>query len=330
VKFTVTLPGLTLYPGIGSHWWERMTADQFAEAAQTFDELGYDYILVPTHFVMNRQWAPEMGSRWVHSLTAAGHILGATKRITVVPLVVVPYHNPVELAKALSTLDYMSGGRMIPLLLLGYNDWEFEVLRVPFAERAAIMNESIDAMVELWTADEANFDGKYVDFKEIVFDPKPAKMFPLWFGGRTHAALRRIAKYGDGWVSYATPRYHFRQEIEYLESQPAFQERPRPMEYEVDMFEGARDPYSHKVIAQPTISFEPDVILENLTEIAAQGATMAPCNDVLGVGKYQNDRPDSPPKTKSFEEFIERVHWFAEDVMPQARQIVTTRTSASA
>jgi len=69
----------------------------------------------------------------------AGFLLGATKRITVMPLLVVPCEPPVSMAKAIATLDWISGGRTVPVLMTGYLEWEFEFLGVPFAERGAMM-----------------------------------------------------------------------------------------------------------------------------------------------------------------------------------------------
>jgi hypothetical protein len=66
---------------------------------------------------------------------------------------------------------------------------------------------------------------------------------------------------------------------------------------------------------------EPEAILEQVREIAALGATLTEADPVIGTGVFQNDRPDAPPKTRSFEDYLERLHWFAEEVMPEARRI---------
>jgi probable F420-dependent oxidoreductase len=322
MKFVVKLPGMTLYPGRGKHWWETITPDEMVTIAQRSEELGYDYLEVPTHFVMNHESAAEMGTRWVHSLSAAGFVFGATSTIRVVPLVCVPYHNPIELAKALSTLDYVSGGRLTPLLLLGYKEWEYDLLKVPFAEREPIMNEYIAAMLELWESDEPRFDGTYVQFDDVVFDPKPVQQpLPLWLGGHSKAAMRRIARFGDGWYSSMTPRAKFRESVEYIYAQPEYQENPRPLDLSLPIFEGDRDKITHEVLKQPKIDRNRDVILEQLHEIAALGCTMTDANDSLGIGKYQNDQPDAPPAVRDSEEYLERLQWFAEEVLPEAKGI---------
>lgn len=323
MKFTVNPPGLTLYPGIGSHWWEHVTTDDLKAMAVAADRLGYEYLAVPTHFVMGKQEVPEMGARWVHSLSAAGFLLGATERIKVICLACVPYHNPIELAKALSTLDFVSGGRLLFQALLGYNRREFDLLGVPFDSREEIMDEYLEAMMELWTSDDPGYHGTHVSFADVAFDPKPAQdPFPVWIGGRSRRALRRIARFGDGWMSYATPRAELREAMAYIREQPEFQARPRPLELFAYLFEGRRDPITHQVIEQPRASIEPEVLFGELTALAEVGVTMTDAGSALGTGVFQNDLPGAPAPTRSAADYIERLHWFAEEIMPLARKIV--------
>ena len=324
MRFKVTLPGMSLYPGIGRHWWEQITTEEIQRIARAADELGYDELSVPEHLFMTRAETHEMGSRWVHSLSAAGFLLGATTRIRVVCLVCVPYHNPIELAKAFSTLDYLSGGRAVIEALVGYKRFEYDTLRVPYAERGAIMDEYMDAMRLLWSTDDPVFHGKYVSFDDMVFDPRPVQQpFPIYMGGRTRAALRRVARMADAWISYATPRAKLREEMDYIRSQPAFLEHPREIELFAYLWEGKRDPDSHEVIEQPQVSNEPDSILEQVRLLADLGVSATDANPALGTGVFQNDLPGAPPPTRSAEDFIERLHWFAEAVMPEAGRIET-------
>jgi probable F420-dependent oxidoreductase len=323
MKFIANFPGSTLYPGLGKHWWEQITPEEMVEAARRLDELGYDAIQLGEHLGMHVDFARELGPRFMHLTSVAGFIAAATTRIKIIGQLIVPCHHPFELAQAIATADYVSGGRMIPVLMVGYMPWEFELAKAPpFEERGAVMDEYVEAMIELWNTDEPRYDGRYIRFADIVFDPRPVqRLLPVWFGGRTKAALRRLARFGDGWYTYATPRPQLRERIDYIRSQPAFQERPRPLEIVLGLFEGYRDPVTHKVVRQPEIVFEKEPILAQVQELADAGATMTEANDLLGTGKYQNDRPDAPPKTHSFSEWLERVHWFAEEILPDARAI---------
>jgi probable F420-dependent oxidoreductase len=321
MRFTTDVPGLDLYPGIGRHWWERATPDDIAEAAQALEQGGIDYLAVSEHVLMSRKAATEMGPRWAHSMSSIGFLAGATKTIGLVCLVVLPYHNPLDLAKSLATLDFLSGGRLVLLALVGYNRWEFEQLGLDFGERNARTDEYLDAMVALWRGDP-EFHGRFINVQDVVFDPKPARNpIPIWHGGFAKSAVRRVARIGEGWITYATPRSQLAAALEHLRSQPAYAQNPRSLDLSLPMFEGRRDPVSHVVIEQPRIVLEKEPILEEIRAIAALGATITDASTLLGTGVFQNDLPGSPPPTRSLADYLERVRWFAEEILPAARTI---------
>jgi alkanesulfonate monooxygenase SsuD/methylene tetrahydromethanopterin reductase-like flavin-dependent oxidoreductase (luciferase family) len=275
---------------------------------------------VPWHLIMRLgEPVQNFGPRWPDSLSASGFLLGATSRLKVMSLLVVPCEQPVSMAKALATLDWISGGRAIPMLMTGYLDWEFEFLGVPFAERGAIMDEYVDAMIELWEADEPRFHGKYVQFDDIAFEPKPAqKPLPLWFGGRTKAALRRIARHGSGWLSYATPHREMLATVEYIRSQPAFESNPRPLEVSAYFVESTHDPVSHEEKGGRRIVVGNDQVLEQLEYLASIGVSLtgAPLDSMAGPSGGQEP-------IAGVEEYIERLEWFAEELMPAGRELKT-------
>jgi probable F420-dependent oxidoreductase len=328
VKFTTHLPGMTLYGG-GDHWWKSITTDQIVHIARELDRLDYDYITLTEHLYMHPDFVPQFGPRWTHSLSAAGFVLGATQKIRVVCLVVVPYHGAIELAKALASLDFLSGGRLVCLALTGYQEWEFATLRVPFSERGRMTDEYVDAMRELWTSDRPRFDGKFVSFDDVVFEPKPIQQpLPIWMGGRTHAALRRVARRGDAWISYMTRRAEVPAMLEYLYAQPEVARRATPLEISLPLYEGERDPVTHVLLKQPRVVLQADRVVEQARTIAALGATVTDADAPLGTSVFQNDRDDAPPPTKSFADYLERIQWFAEEVMPSARAIEGDRAVA--
>jgi probable F420-dependent oxidoreductase len=320
MRFNASVPGLTLFQGLGGQpaWATEITSDQICSIIQRADELGYDHTSVPWHLVMQQGAdARNFGPRWPHSLSAAGFLLGATQRITVMPLVVVPCEQPVELAKGLATLDWISGGRVRPLLLTGYLEWEFELLGVPYAERGAIMDEYVDAMIELWSADEPEFHGDYVRFEGVVFEPKPRQTpLPLWFGGRAKSALRRIARHGAGWASYATPHRDMRATVQYIRDQPAFAANPRPLSVSAYFVEATHDPVTHEEVGTHRVIVGNDAVLEQLHHLASIGV------DTTYPSLESKASPSGKPTPiGSVEEYIERLEWFAEEILPAARGI---------
>ena len=114
---------------------------------------------------------------------------------------VVPYRNPVVLAKQISTIDVMSGGRVILGIGSGWLREEFEALGVNYSERGKITDEYLEIFKELYTKDLPEFNGRYFNFNDINFNPKPVQnpFPPVWVGGSSRPSLVRSVKYGNGW-----------------------------------------------------------------------------------------------------------------------------------
>jgi probable F420-dependent oxidoreductase len=174
-----------------------------AELVQTVmlaEELGYHTVGLPEHLLPPAApTTPQWMKVWYDQAVLGAFIAAHTSRITLMPGVhVVPYHPPVQAAKALATLSIVSGGRLNLAVGVGWYQAEFERLAVPFHQRGAITDEYLRAMKELWTSDQPQFAGKFVSFAEASFLPQPAAI-PLYIGGTADSSLRRVAEYGDGW-----------------------------------------------------------------------------------------------------------------------------------
>ena len=192
--------------------------DALASIAKQGDKLGFFCMVMPDHVVQPRS----VESQYPYSLTGDLHkahdaaveerleqvttlafLAGITEHIKLVTSVmIIPYRNPILTAKMLSTLDMLSKGRLILGAGVGWMEEEFELLNAePFAERGAVTNEYLRAFIELWTSDNPTFEGKYVNFSDITFLPKPVQKPypPIWIGGGSRPAIRRAAQIGDCW-----------------------------------------------------------------------------------------------------------------------------------
>lgn len=120
-----------------------------------------------------------------------------------------PLRNPVVLAKQIATLDFLSQGRCFPAVGLGQDDpTEYEACGVPKSDRAQRTDEAIVLMRRLWQEDSVTHEGTYFTCHNVSITPKPVfkPSPPIWIGGRTPAAARRVGRIGDGWlVSRVTP-----------------------------------------------------------------------------------------------------------------------------
>ena len=116
-------------------------------------------------------------------------------------VLILPYRNALLTAKVVSTLDALSGGRVILGIGVGWMEEEFDALGLDtFHQRGEVSDEYIKVFRTLWTSEQPNFTGQYVRFADIG-SPKPARQPhpPIWIGGHTPAAIRRAARLGDGW-----------------------------------------------------------------------------------------------------------------------------------
>jgi len=132
----------------------------------------------------------------------------ATERIELGSnILVLPQRNPVVLAKEIATLDSLAGGRVLLGVGVGWALEEFEACGVPFAERGRRADEAIAAMRALWRDGAASFAGRFCAFDQAFSYPKPARAggVPILIGGESPAALRRVARLGDGWLPYNLP-----------------------------------------------------------------------------------------------------------------------------
>ena len=140
------------------------------------------------------------------SLVALANVAAHTRHLRLgTGILVLPHHNPVLLAKALTTLDVVSDGRLIAGFGGGYVEAEFRALGVSFPDRGRITDEYLDAIRVLWTEDEPRFAGRFAAFDGIRFEPKPRQRPhpPIVIGGQSGPALRRAARVGDGWYGFA-------------------------------------------------------------------------------------------------------------------------------
>ena len=116
----------------------------------------------------------------------------------------VPEHNPVVLAKVVATLDCLSGGRTLLGVGIGWLEEEFRAIGIPWERRALRTRECIDAMRALWRDEVSSYRGEFVSFEGVRSNPKPVRgaALPVFFGGESEPALKRVADYGNGWVGF--------------------------------------------------------------------------------------------------------------------------------
>ena len=182
--------------------------------ASKADVLGFDFLTVSDHIVIPKYVDSKMpyavdgtfnpGDGFCYDpLTLLSFLSAVTEKIRLVPSVmVVPYRNPIYAAKMISTIDVLSSGRITIGCGVGWLKEEFKVLDADdFHSRGIVTNEYIESMIELWTQSDPSYSGKYIEFQNILFTPKPIQdpHPPIWIGGESEAAIKRAARIGNGW-----------------------------------------------------------------------------------------------------------------------------------
>jgi probable F420-dependent oxidoreductase len=116
----------------------------------------------------------------------------------------VPEHNPLVLGKVIATLDCLSEGRVTLGVGIGWLEEEFRALGIPWERRAQRTRECIEAMRQLWGDALSTYRGEFVNFENVRAFPKPVRgaALPVFFGGESGPALRRVAEYGNGWIGF--------------------------------------------------------------------------------------------------------------------------------
>jgi probable F420-dependent oxidoreductase len=207
VKFGVHLPHIGPFS-------DGASMIRFARAAedQGYDSVwGSDHVVFPVSFESKYPYSetgdfPVPGQvPWVEEVTSLAFVAGATSRIRLgTSILVLPYRNPVMNAKTLAAVDVLSGGRLICGVGAGWMQEEAEAMGMPFDDRGRRTDEHIEVLKAIWTMDEATYSGKHYAFSPVRSEPRPVQKPhpPIWVGGHEPGALRRAARYGDGWHAY--------------------------------------------------------------------------------------------------------------------------------
>ncbi len=197
----------------------RTSLDAWIERAEALDYSHInvsDHIVIPTAIGSAYPYS-ETGdvSGWgecVDQFTYLAYLAAITTSLRLLASVtVIPMRGAVHTAKVVSTIDVLSGGRMILGIGVGWLAEEFEAIGAPpFKDRGRVTDEYLQAFKALWTEDDPRFEGEHVRVADVIFEPKPVQQPhpPIWVGGESTPAMRRAVRHGDAWHPiYSNPRH---------------------------------------------------------------------------------------------------------------------------
>ena len=193
------LPSQARIPYIMSPWEAEAGPDEMRRIAQVCDQSGFAYLGVCDHVAIPRPINERMGSHWTDPISMLGWLAGITTNIKLLThVLVLGYRHPLLAAKQLSTIDYLSNGRLIAGIGGGHLEAEFDLLGVEFARRGPKLDDDLDLLSKtLETGTVTDTDGT-----EFLVEPRSTSLPrpPLWIAGSSPAARRRATTIGDGWL----------------------------------------------------------------------------------------------------------------------------------
>ena len=204
------------------------------DMAQLAEDLGFSTILIGDHVVPARQiqtpfplkidnppWAVYQEHDWPDCFVTLAYLAAATQRLRLgTSVILLPYRHPAVTAKMFATIDRLSAGRLICGVGIGWMQDEFGFLGLPFAERAAMSDEYARVIKALWTDEHPRISGRYVTLdRDVNFGPYPVQQPhpPIWVGGNSLPALRRVVSWGDGWQPVALSLAELEQKMHKLQ-----------------------------------------------------------------------------------------------------------------
>jgi len=181
-----------------------------AKLAAEVERIGYDQLDIFDHVVMgfpiegrtDLQYPAKMPI--LEALVTLGFCAAVTSRIGLgTEVLVLPQRQPVLVAKQVSTLDTLSGGRVRLGVGVGWQSSEYDALGESFGDRGKRMDEALQVLRACWRDERVDFSGDHYSVTAMGMEPKPPQgaTLPIWVGGHSPAALRRVGQYGDGWLA---------------------------------------------------------------------------------------------------------------------------------
>jgi probable F420-dependent oxidoreductase len=285
-----SLPGVQQIPARVSPWERTLEGADLIAAARAAEAAGLGWVSCSDHVLVPASRTVAMGGTWYDAGSTLAFVAGATARIGLLShVLVLPYRHPLVVAKQYGTLDRLSGGRVILGVGSGHLKPEFAVLGADYERRGAVTDDAIAAIVAAWTAEVASFEGRTLAFRDVVVSPAPAaRPRPrIWVGGNSRAAMRRAARHADGWVPWELTPAACADAVGWLRGERAARQRTEPFTVVAPL-------------AVPPGAAAGEV-LGAARRWAAAGAT------ALHAGVA----------ARSLSEWLERVSWVGERVLPQ-------------
>jgi probable F420-dependent oxidoreductase len=199
------------------HYGRPLDTGRLLEVVRRAEARGLDALWVTDHVIVPEDVHIIYKDEMLDPLAVLPWLAGVTERIALgTSVVILPYRSPLPVAKLLASVDVLSGGRLIFGAGVGWMEGEFAALGVPFRERASRTDEALELIQAVWASARPDVETRRHRLRGVVASPAPLQKPrpPVWIGGGSEGAFRRVARFGDGWHATATDPDGFRQGAE--------------------------------------------------------------------------------------------------------------------
>jgi probable F420-dependent oxidoreductase len=288
------------------------SAEGVEAATETAERLGWHSVWTTDHLLPGPEAAEEYGTL-LEAVTTLAYLGGRTRTIRLgASVIVVPMRNAVVLARELATIDVLTRGRLIAGVGVGWSEEEFRNVGTAdrFRTRGAFTDETIAVWRHLWSGSSQPFEGRFHRFSDHAFLPLPARggTLPVLVGGRSEGALRRAARFGDGYHASGSSPAQLAVRLPLLRQAAAAAGRPVP-----PVSARVRVTFGPATTASYQMAGTPEQIAGEILGFADQSVSM------LAVDFAENDA----------ERCAALVERFDREVVPLVREATAARTSAA-
>lgn len=304
MKLNILVPNNNQVTALYQPWQKAVGGAEIGEVAALADRLGFARLTVGEHFAIPADHVALSGAHHVQAVPVLAYVAGHTTRIRLASNISqIPLQHPIVQAKQWAVLDWLSGGRTDLIVGSGWCEGEFAALEVDFATRGRRLDEYIEAMREIWSNDIASYCGEFVEFTDVASEPKPLQPggVPLWFAGDVPATIRRVAKWGVGWSPHLTPPEKIQEGIDRITSHLDYHGQPIQVFYTLGLLR-LQNGHVAKEDHHDFDTWDVQKMVDQLCWIRSLGVTEA------GL---------PTPNVNSYQEYTERLHWLAEEIMPR-------------
>ena len=317
MKLNILVPNNSQVTALYQPWQVAVGGTEIGEVAELVDRLGFARLTVGEHFAIPADHVALSGAHHVQAVPALAYVAGRTKRIRLASNISqVSLQHPIVQAKQWAVLDWLSEGRADLMVGSGWCEGEFDALGVDFASRGRRLDEYIEAILGIWSNELFSYHGEFVQFDEVASAPKPVQPggVPLWFAGDVPATIRRVAKWGAGWSPFLTPPERIPEGIDRITSHPDYHGQAVQVFFTLSVLR-LDEGHVGKEDLHDFDTWDVQKMVDQLSWVKSLGVTEA------GM---------PTPNVESYQQYLERLHWLAEEIIPRVRVRAAVRDTPAA